>query len=60
MSMIPANPFNGLDTIQMIANGQAFPAAADDSDGWVCKPETGEIRPDNAGADAGGTAYYDY
>ena len=60
LSTIPANPFNGRDTIQMIANGQAFPAAADDSDGWVCKPETGEIRPDNAGADAGGTAYYDY
>lgn len=60
LSMVPANPFNGLATIEMIANGQAFPPAANDSHGWVCKPETGEIRPDNTGADAGGTAYYDY
>ncbi len=39
LSRIPDNPFNGKDTIEMLANGQAFPAAADDSHGWICKPE---------------------
>jgi prepilin-type N-terminal cleavage/methylation domain-containing protein len=60
LSQMPVNPFNGLDTVQMLANGQAFPAAADDSHGWVCKPETGAIRPDNKGSDENGKAYYDY
>ncbi len=60
LSKIPANPFNGLDTIQMLANGQDFPNAADDSHGYVCKPETGEIRADSAGSDDRSRAYYDY
>ena len=60
LSKIPANPFNGLDTIQMLAVGEAFPAGADDSHGWVCQPQTGEIRPDNTGSDFRGKAYYDY
>ncbi|OHB62724.1 MAG: hypothetical protein A2Y77_14365 [Planctomycetes bacterium RBG_13_62_9] len=59
LSKIPANPFNNKDTLEMIANGQAFPAAADDSHGWVFKPETGEIRPDNSGTGVDGTSYYD-
>jgi len=49
LSKIPANPFNGKDTIEMLANGQAFPANADDSHGWICRPWTGEIRADNTG-----------
>ncbi|MBN1359928.1 MAG: prepilin-type N-terminal cleavage/methylation domain-containing protein [Sedimentisphaerales bacterium] len=60
LSRIPSNPFNGLDTVQMLANGAAFPAAADGSHGWICKPETGEIRPDNKDSDENGKAYYDY
>ena len=60
LSKIPVNPFNGLDTIQMLANGQNFPAAGDDSHGYICKPETGEIRADSAGTDDTGRAYYDY
>ena len=60
LSKIPVNPFNGLDTVQMLANGQNFPAAADDSHGWICKPETGEIRADNSGTDDAGTAYNTY
>jgi prepilin-type N-terminal cleavage/methylation domain-containing protein len=60
LSKIPSNPFNGLDTIQMLSEGEEFPAGADDSHGWVCQPETGEIRPDNTGADFSGKAYYDY
>ncbi len=60
LSQIPVNPFNGLETVQMLVNGEAFPAAADDSHGWICKPETQEIRPDNTGTDENGKAYYDY
>ena len=59
LSKIPANPFNGKDTVETIANGQAFPAAADDSHGWICKPETGEIRGDCTGGPAG-KPYYEY
>jgi prepilin-type N-terminal cleavage/methylation domain-containing protein len=60
LSRIPANPFNNLDTIQMVPNGSPFPAAADGSHGWIFKPETGEIRPDNPGTSDQGRAYYDY
>jgi general secretion pathway protein G len=60
LSKIPVNPFNGKDTVEMLANGQNFPAAADNSDGWICRPQTGEIRPDNTGSDGNGTRYYDY
>jgi type II secretory pathway pseudopilin PulG len=60
LSRIPVNPFNLKDTVETLANGQAFPAAADNSHGWICKPQTGEVRPDNTGTDSGGTAYYDY
>lgn len=60
LSKIPRNPFNEKDTILMLSNGQAFPVTPDDQHGWVCKPETGEIRPGNAGTDLGGVAYYDY
>ena len=60
LSKIPVNPFNRLDTVEILADGQAFPATADDSHGWVCKPATGEIRPDNTGSDSSGKLYYDY
>lgn len=60
LSRIPVNPFNGYDTVHMLANGEDFPAAADDNHGWICKPDTGEIRPDNAGSAASGIAYYDF
>jgi prepilin-type N-terminal cleavage/methylation domain-containing protein len=60
LSKIPANPFNQLDTIQMLANGAEFPAEGDNSHGWICKPDTGEIRADNTGTDEAGKAYRDY
>lgn len=60
LSRVPANPFNNKDTVEMVANGAAFPAAADGSHGWVCKPETGEIRPDNTGSTDDGIRYYDF
>ena len=60
LSKIPTNPFNGRDTIEMLAGGQDFAAAANDSHGWMYKPETGEIRADNTGTDDAGRAYCDY
>ena len=60
LSKVPANPFNELDTILMLANGESFPEAPDGDYGWICKPATGEIRPGNTDSDENGTAYYDY
>jgi prepilin-type N-terminal cleavage/methylation domain-containing protein len=60
LSKIPANPFNNKDTVQFLGAGEDFPAAGDDSHGWIYKPATGEIRPDNTGTRDDGTAYCDY
>ena len=57
---IPDNPFNGLSTIEMLADAQDFPADADDSHGWVYKAATSEIRADNTGTDQNGRRYYDF
>ena len=60
LSKMPANPFNKLDTVRMLGAGESFPAAADGGFGWICQPQSGEIRPDNTGSDLFGKAYYDY
>ena len=60
ISKIPVNPFNGKNTIEMLADGQAFPADADDSHGWIYKAATSEIRADNTGTNLNGKRYYDY
>lgn len=56
----PENSFNGLSTVQVLANGAPFPAAADDSTGWIYQPQTRNIRINHAGADAAGTSYINY
>ena len=60
LSRTPVNPFNNKSTIQMLGNGENFPANADDSHGWICKAATAEIRADNSGTDSNGKQYYDY
>lgn len=60
LSRIPVNPLNNQATIHMVNDGDAFPAAADGNHGWIFKPETGEVRPDNVGTSDRGMAYYDY
>jgi len=60
LAKIPANPINGLNTIQMLTNAESFPEAADDSHGWIYKAATGEMRPDCVGTDTNDDAYYDY
>jgi general secretion pathway protein G len=60
LSKIPVNPFNGKNSVQMLGNGENFPANADDSHGWIYKAATSEMQPDNTGTDSGGKRYYDY
>ncbi|MGE5296822.1 MAG: type II secretion system protein [Solirubrobacterales bacterium] len=60
LSSIPRNPFNWLDTIEILADGTDFPDAPDGNHGWIYKPSTGEIRAGNTGIDEDGKAYYSY
>lgn len=60
MQMIPRNPLNKLKTIQMLGDGEDFPASGDNSHGWVYKASTGEVRADSPGTDDNGKNYYDY
>ncbi len=57
---IPENPFNNLDTISMIGNGQSLPASAAGRYGWIYQPATMTIRLDWPGIDESGLKYYDY
>jgi len=60
LGAIPENPFNHKTSVQVISDSQAFPAAADDSHGWVYKPSTLTIRGDSPGTDLNGKSYFDY
>ncbi len=57
---LPENPLNHLSTIQVLGDAENFPAAADDSHGWIYKPSTAEVRSDSTGTDGGGKLYYAY
>jgi prepilin-type N-terminal cleavage/methylation domain-containing protein len=57
---LPVNPLNHKDTVQMLADGDAFPADGDDSHGWIYKPATSEVRADCGASDENGKRYYDY
>ena len=57
---IPVNPLNNKRTVEVLADGVAFPANPDGSHGWIYKPETSEVRGDFGGTDDSGKPYYDY
>lgn len=57
---VPANPFNGLSTVKIIADGVAFPTAGDDTTGWVFKPETGELKANTAATTSSGQRVFDF
>lgn len=60
MRKMPVNPFNNLDSILMVPNGQSFPSAATGDYGWVYQPATRTIRLDWPGTDSQGTPYFAY
>jgi len=57
---IPTNPLNNLNTVQMLGDGEGFPAEGDDSHGWMYKAAAGEIRADSPGTDSEGLSYCEY
>jgi prepilin-type N-terminal cleavage/methylation domain-containing protein len=57
---IPENPFNKLNTMNVIGNSEAFPADATGICGWVYQPATMTIKLDWPGSDENGIRYYDY
>ncbi len=59
LEKIPANPINGKSSVNVIANGQAMPAATGNY-GWIYKPETLEVMPDLTGNGSDGKPYAQY
>ncbi len=60
LQKIPVNPLNHKNTVQVLGDGDAFPANGDDSHGWIYKPAAAEVRADCGGSDDSGKRYYDY
>lgn len=60
LNALPANPFNHLDTLEMILNGESLPVDATGGFGWIYKPQTKTIKLDWPGTDSRGIRYYDY
>lgn len=56
---LPENPINGLNTVTIVADGAAFPAA-DDSTGWIYQPQIGKVRANSTGTAPSGRNYYDF
>lgn len=57
---IPPNPVNGKNSVQVILDNQAFPAAGDDSHGYVYQPSMLLFKSDCPGADEDGKPYFNY
>lgn len=58
---IPQNPYNGLNTIKILADGTTnFAAAADDTTGWLYERTAGAFKLNRSGTDSDGTAFTDY
>jgi hypothetical protein len=60
MRQIPENSINVLSSVQMINDAAAMPVAADDSAGWVYKPNELALRAGSSGSDSSGQDYYSY
>ncbi len=60
LSEMPENPFNNLETIEIIGNTEAFPASALGGFGWAYQPATKTIKLDWPGADKSAIRYFDY
>lgn len=60
MQRMPVNSVNGLNTVRVLGDAEAFPAAPTDQYGWLYKPATREFRADSPGTDEAGLAFYEY
>ncbi len=56
---MPKNPINSLSTVQILGSG-VDAGAADDSDGWIFRPDDMVLRADAQGTDSQGNDYFDY
>ncbi len=59
LSAMPANPISGITSVEVVADGSAIPSA-DNSTGWIYKPQTMEIYANLAGNDSSGIPYSSY
>jgi general secretion pathway protein G len=57
---IPVNPANGLNTVTVLKDADAFPASADGASGWVYKPSIGKIRPNATGNAPSGDSWFSF
>ncbi len=57
---IPQNPFNNLNTINVLGNGEALPTQATGDFGWIYKPSARIVRLDWPGQDDKAMRYFDY
>jgi prepilin-type N-terminal cleavage/methylation domain-containing protein len=60
MSTMLANPVNGKSSVQIIGDDEEFPAAADDSTGYIYQPSTLTLKAGNPGTDQSGKSFWDY
>lgn len=59
MEKVPVNPMSNLSTLKLVADGSAMPPA-DNTTGWIYKPQTAELIPNTTGVDADGVAFTSY
>ena len=60
LTYIPRNPFNDLDSVRVLADGESMPAPDGATYGWLYKPSTRQFVANTPGADETGRAYSDY
>ncbi len=57
---IPANPFNGLESVRVLGDAETFPAPTGETWGWFYHPATRTFKANTADADDAGRSYSDY
>ena len=60
LSIMPHNPLNNLQPVQIVGDNDPMPVPSGVTYGWIYKPLTGEIIANSPGSDASGTLYSDY
>jgi prepilin-type N-terminal cleavage/methylation domain-containing protein len=59
LSQMPANPINGMSSVEVISNNQTLPSP-DGTTGWVYQAQTQEIFANVTGNDSSGTPFANY